>query len=298
MSGLVAASGRSLGVSVATLFIALSGCDRSTAPVRVPALPDSFLYVSGVPGDAQIFRWYADSLVRLTSGPGENREPSAAAGRMAFTSYRDGNAEIYLASVDGSDQHRVITSASFDDEPDLSRDAMRLVFVSTRSGAERLYVADSAGANVIPLETGSPANVPETAPAWSPTADRIAFASSRTGSSQIFVVSAAGGAATRLSNESIGAFDPAWSAGGDTIYYVASGSAPELRAVSVATGRVSNVARSPEGYGQPACGNFGCLAVRSPYSLDGSLVVMQVGGRRVTALGSTNANDRDPAVIR
>lgn len=284
--------------AIVAMLFATAGCRGSAEPVVVPALPESFLFVSGAPGNGQIFRWFADSIVPLTTGPGENLEPSAAAGRIAFTSYRDGNAEIYLASQDGSDQHRVITSASTDHQPALSGDARRLVFVSSRSGAQRLFVSDSSGANVIPMETGSPSNTPETAPVWSPANDRVAFASSRTGVSQVFVVPAQGGAAVQQTWESVGAFDPAWSATGDTIYYVAAATVPELRAVPVATGTPSLLARHVEGYGQPACGAFGCIAVRKPYGRAGDIVAVRDRGRRITVLLERDADDRDPALIR
>ena len=290
---------RFTAVVAATAVLGLiAGCGESTRPVRVPALPSSFLFVSGAPGQGQIYRWYTDSVVPLTAGPGENVEPSAASGRLAFASYRDGNSEIYLAAVNGADQHRVVTSSAFDNQPDLSPDATRLVFVSTRTGAQRLYVADSSGLRLAPLLTGTVAGIPETSPAWSPDGRMIAFASSRTGTSQIFTVPAAGGAAIQHTRESLGAFDPSWSSDGDTIFFVASAASTEIRAVRIASGSIIAFPRTGEGYGQPACGSFGCLAVRGPYGGIGELVVLQLNGRRVTVVDSGSGPRRDPALIR
>ena len=61
-----------------------------------------------------------------------------AAGKIVFTSYRDGDAEIYLAANDGSNATRLTSSASLDEQPALSPDGSRIAFVSARSGTPRL----------------------------------------------------------------------------------------------------------------------------------------------------------------
>ena len=287
---------RSMSVRGAAMLFAALACGKSTEPVRVPALPESLLFVSGPAGDAQILRWYRDSVVPITTGPGENVEPSSAAGRIAFTSYRDGNSEIYLARLDGSGQHRIVTSPSFDNQPDLSRNAERVAFVSTRSGTQRIYIADSSGANVAALATGSSLNVPETAPSFSPDGSQLAFASSRTGTSQIFVVSSTGGGGTQISHETVGAFEPAWSANGDTIFFVAAAANTVIRAVHVASGRTLTFPPSSSGYLQPACGAFGCIVTEAGASASGEIIALRLNGRRMTTL--VPGLNRDPAVIR
>ena len=289
-----------LRVAMLVSALALGGCSESTEPEpeRVPPLPESLLFVSGPAGNAQIQRWYPDSVVAVTAGPGENSEPSSAAGHLVFTSYRDGNSEIYAAKLDGTGQHRIITSSAFDNQADLSPDARRIVFVSTRSGTQRLYVADSSGANLAPLSTGSATNSAETSPVWSADGQRIAFASSRTGTSQIFIVPAAGGAAEQLTHESVGAFDPAWSANGDTIFYVSAGASTDIRAIRIASGGSLGFPSAPGGYGQPACASFGCIAIRAPYGSLPDLVALQRNGRLVTELAAGAAGMRDPTLIR
>ena len=291
------------GLSRALICVAgvavVAGCRDSVGPRPLPPLPQSFVFVSGGAGFAQIQRWYADSVVALTTGPGENIEPTAAANRLAFTSYRDGNAEIYLANLDGTDQHRVITSAAFDVQPQLSPDATRLVFVSTRTGAQRLYVADSSGANVAALLTGSAANVPETSPAWSPNAQQIAFTSSRTGTSQVYVVAASGGEATPLTQEAVGAFEPAWSARGDTLFYVAAEGTTAVRAVRLSDKSRTTFPGSENGYREPTCATFGCVVVRSTRANgSGELVALQSNGRRVAPLFAGDSTNRNPTLIR
>jgi Tol biopolymer transport system component len=38
--------------------------------------------------------------------------------KIAFTSLRDGNREIYVMNANGSGQTRLTTNAAFDDQPD------------------------------------------------------------------------------------------------------------------------------------------------------------------------------------
>lgn len=295
---------RSARSSAAAVLFALAatggiaGCSGSTEPVRVPPLPTTFLFVKGGPGEGQIYRWFGDSIKPVTTGPGENVEPSAAAERIAFTSYRDGNAEIYLANLDGSGQHRIVTSTSFDNQPDLSPNATKVVFVSTRTGAQRLYTVDSSGAELLPLETGSAANVPETAPVWSPDGLRVAFTSSRTGTSQVFIVPAAGGSATQITHEAVGAFEPAWSANGDTIFFVASTGSTQVRATRITTGGSTTFPAASGGYAQPACGSFGCIAVQDPYGSAPQLVALQRNGQKKSLLDTGVGAPREPALVR
>ena len=282
-----------------TLAVGAVACRGAVDPIRVEPLPTTFLFVKGAAGEGQIYRWSEQNLITpVTIGPGENVEPSAAANRMVFTSYRDGNAEIYLANLDGAGQHRIVASTSFDNQADLSPDATKIVFVSTRSGAQRLYTADSSGAVLTPVATGSASNVPETAPAWSPDGTRIAFTSSRTGTSQVWIVPVGGGVATQVTHETIGAFDPSWSANGDTIFFVASGANTQIRATKLSNGATVSFPVATAGYAQPACASFGCLAIRGPYGAGDEVVVLQLNGKRVTPIDLGDAAIRDPALIR
>ena len=45
-------------------------------------------------------------------------EPPIINGKIAFTSTRDGNPEIYVMNADGSEQTRLTTAPGYDDGPD------------------------------------------------------------------------------------------------------------------------------------------------------------------------------------
>src|SRR5256714_15455441 len=59
---------------------------------------------------------------------------AAAASRIAFVSYRDGNSEIYIMNADGSEPTRLTDNPASDVGPRLSPDGERIAFTSNRDG--------------------------------------------------------------------------------------------------------------------------------------------------------------------
>ena len=66
-------------------------------------------------------------------------------GRIALTSLRDGNWEIYIMGGDGSDPMRLTDDPTHDGMPSWSPDAERIAFVSDRDGNAEIYVMDANG---------------------------------------------------------------------------------------------------------------------------------------------------------
>lgn len=265
-----------------------------TLVVIAGAIPD-FVFVADSEGAADIFRSVGGVIVRLTANTIADEEPNVAAGVLAFTSFRDGNAEIYLTDLDGTAPRRITTSAGYDGQAALDPAASRIAFVSARSGTPRIWMMDTLGGGVDSLRTGSPNTVPEGAPAWSPSGDRLAFVSARSGTSQIYVMPAAGGTAVRVTSDAGGAFDPSWSGRGDEIIYVAAAGSPRLRSVTGTTNVWSTSANFS--LGEPSCLPTGCVAVENPYSDNGNVVAIPPGGGGPRRLLTRPENDRQPAAI-
>ncbi len=72
-------------------------------------------------------------------------------GKIAFTSNRDGNFEIYVMNSDGSNQTRLINNQSFDGHPAFSPDGRKIAFVSNRSDSYEIFVMNADGSNQIRL---------------------------------------------------------------------------------------------------------------------------------------------------
>src|SRR5256885_16405756 len=68
--------------------------------------------------------------------------------RIAFTSTRDGNPEIYVMNADGSAQTRLTNNPGADANPSWSPDGQRIALETTRDGASEIYVMNADGSQL------------------------------------------------------------------------------------------------------------------------------------------------------
>ncbi|MBI2914114.1 MAG: PD40 domain-containing protein [Chloroflexi bacterium] len=85
--------------------------------------------------------------------------------KIAFTTNRDGNDEIYVMNADGSDLQRVTDSDSGDTNPTWSPDGNWIAFSSNRDGQFAIYIVQADGTGLFKI-TDNKAN--DSQPAWSP----------------------------------------------------------------------------------------------------------------------------------
>ena len=67
--------------------------------------------------------------------------------KIIFKSNRDGNDEIYIMKVDGSEQINLTNNQSGDRFPCFSPDGSKIAFESDRDGNSEIYIMDSDGRN-------------------------------------------------------------------------------------------------------------------------------------------------------
>lgn len=99
-------------------------------------------------------------------------------GRIAFTSDRGGNTDIYLMDMDGSNQIRLTNDTGVDNTPMFSPDGQKIAFFSNRSGTYQAYTMNWDGSAVQPVPN-TQCNIGNWAAgrglAWSPDGQKLLF---------------------------------------------------------------------------------------------------------------------------
>jgi Tol biopolymer transport system component/tRNA A-37 threonylcarbamoyl transferase component Bud32 len=152
-----------------------------------------------------------------TSDPSLSRDGT----RLVYSQFFN-DTNIWRFPIDGTrpatvPPRRLIASTQYDSSPQYSPDGKRVVFRSSRSGYNEIWVADAETGAATQLTTfaGSLTGTPR----WSPDGNWIAFDSRPYGQPDIFVISSAGGTPRRLTFEPVEDVVPSWSRDGRWIYF-------------------------------------------------------------------------------
>ena len=105
--------------------------------------------------------------------------------RIAFTSTRDGQPEVYVMDADGTNAARLTNSPGLDGDPSFSPDGLSVVFHSQRTGHRQIYLQPITSSVAVPL-TQEPAD--NSQPSMSPDGELIAFVSNRDGTNHIWLM--------------------------------------------------------------------------------------------------------------
>lgn len=134
---------------------------------------------------------------------------AATVPKIAFTSDRDGNSEIYTMDADGGAQTRLTENTAEDFSPTWSPDGTRLAFVSTRDGNAEIYVMNADGTGQTRLTNNPDGDI---SPKWNPNGLEIGFVSNRDGNDEIYFMKPDGTNQTNITHhradESSFAFSP------------------------------------------------------------------------------------------
>jgi type II secretory pathway pseudopilin PulG len=194
---------------------------NSTANDLYPAWSSDgqwILFTSDRDGNQEIYKIRTDGsdLVNLTNDPEDDSQPtwladqglfSSQGDRIAFTTDREGNQEIYVMKEDGSEQTNISNTPDEDLYPRATRSGDRIVFVSTRDGSQDVFVMRADGADQNNL-SDNPAQ--DAYPTWSPDAEWISFASDRGGAFDIYIMRSNGTEVYNLTADPAQDYYPAW----------------------------------------------------------------------------------------
>jgi TolB protein len=139
--------------------------------------------------------------------------------KMAFTSNRDGNAEIYVMNRDGSNVRRMTNNPAIDEAPTWSPSGSQIAWVSDRTGQPKIYTmnADGTGQRLLVGEGRSDR------PTWSPEPfNEIAYAQQSGPGYDIMVYSFATGKSIRVTDGIGSNQSPAFAPNGRHIAFVST----------------------------------------------------------------------------
>ncbi len=200
--------GAALGVALAAAAVVALLPDGDGSPATAP---------SPTPVVASPSRTPEPAATPTPDGGTEEGGETAATGKIAFRTDRDGNLEIYVMNDDGSDPRRLTVNGVDDFVGSWSPDGRQIAFSSGGAGSFDLILMndDGSGQNSLGHE---PADG-HLAAAWSPDGSKIAFHSRRDGDDDIYVVNVDGSNLRNLTNNDASDGDPAWSPDGSRIAF-------------------------------------------------------------------------------
>lgn len=186
------------------------------------------LFASRQAGKSRLFKIPATGGTPewLAVGGNEAQYPafSSQSNRLAWTQNTDQHDVFKLALKDGAEAVgtpvSLLASTASESSPRYSPDGTRIVFSSTASGSEEIWVSDSDGENSRRLTsfrgplTGSPA--------WSPDGKYIAFDCRPDDNADIFIINSEGGEPRRLTTDPAEDVVPSWSRDGHYVYFAST----------------------------------------------------------------------------
>jgi TolB protein len=135
---------------------------------------------------------------------------------LAFTSFRDGNPEVYIRDLKNGSERKVASFEGLNLCGYWSPDGQKILLTLSKDGNEELYVLEIESLQLNRLTSNYSIDV---SPAWSPDGKKIAFVSNRGGSPQIYSMDADGNNVKRITFEGNYNTTPSWSPRGGRIAY-------------------------------------------------------------------------------
>ena len=256
-------------------------------------------------------------------------------GRIAFTSDRDGNWEIYAMNADGSGVVRLTNNSADDWYPSWSPDGRRIAFHSDRDGDGNweIYAMNADGSGVVRLTNNSAdgwypsswspdgrriafasldaiytmnadgsdlarlTNNSAYAPSWSPDGRRIAFYSRRDGNREIYAMNADGSGVVRLTNNSAIDYYPSWSPDGRRIAFSSERDGNrEIYAMNADGSGLARLTNNPADDEDPSWSPDGRrIAFSSERDGNREIYAMNADGSGLARLTNNSADDWHPS---
>jgi TolB protein len=220
------------------LFVISSFCQKSNPSDTNNPLDqtEKIVFFSGRDGNCEIYLMNTDgsNLQRLTNNAVDDISPqiSPDGTSIVFCSDRDDpnpckcfpncKYKIYLMNHDGSNQRRLTSRSSVENEPSWSKDGRQIAFDSdiNSDGNGEIFSINLDGSGLKQLTND---NFDNRAPSWSPDGKRICYYSIRDNYSQIFILNIENKDLKQLTFGNLNSFFPKWSPDGKRITFFKMG---------------------------------------------------------------------------
>lgn len=223
-----------------------------TLYVSTPIVP-AIVFEMYPGGNRDVYRMGIDGndLLKLSNSLMTDANPTTAAGKVVFTSYRDGNAELYSVPLVGGTETRLTTSpATNETSPALSPTGNRLAWVAGPVGAiTKIWVGTPTAGSQAQAVTGF-SDAIQSSPNWADSTT-LAFTMAAASSADIYKVAPVG-APTLIAGGSSAEVEPAWSPDGSTVVFASNRTGDtELYLLNVGTSAVTRLTTRTGSDGAP-----------------------------------------------
>jgi Tol biopolymer transport system component len=149
-------------------------------PTPLPKPIRTIVLSSNVDGDYEIYHYQPTQqgvslFFNLTDNDRTDTDPNVSPDgeSIVYTSYSDGNGEIYFMGIFGTDKKNLTNNPASDSSPSWSPDGKKIVFSSDRNGFSSIYMMDADGSNQ--EEVVSLSGKTLGGPVYSPSGGMLAF---------------------------------------------------------------------------------------------------------------------------
>jgi len=143
--------------------------------------------------------------------------------KVAFSLAHNGNVDIHVMNLDGSDFLRLTRHPGVDTNPSWAPGDNSLLFTSDRTGAPQIYMMDADGLNKRRVTFENPYN---DSASWNPHYDYIAYVSRFDNDFDIFVMDLKTAANYRLTRMQGSNEDPCWASDGERLCFSSNRNGP------------------------------------------------------------------------
>ena len=186
-------------------FLAMTGNDNLTLRVRdvkskqvrilkssgavvwnAAITPDGKQVVYNISGQLILRSLSDDKEIPLTKSAGRNDWPNVSADgkQIVFSSSRNGDFDISVMKLDGSEVRRLTESPGLDMRPVWSPDGKQIAFTSNRDGNYEIYAMNADGSNVRRITHHEER---DDYPAWHPNGKKLVYVSERNGNYDLYL---------------------------------------------------------------------------------------------------------------